>query len=333
MHQHRYRIRRCLGAGGMGIVYEAVDLRLKRLVAIKMARHTMRKADALQQLDHEAAAMARVAGPHGCAVYDVTDWDGRPCLIMEHLQGSTLQARIAAGPLTAAEGLAIARQLAAALSAVHHAGLVHCDVKPSNVFIAGRGVVKLIDFGLAEAWPAKADKTPARGSGATSILGTSNYIAPERILRQGVDCRTDLFSLGAVIYEMTAGRPPFTGDSPAEVLFNVLQATPARLDDRRSGRAAAVAPVVRKLLAKSPANRFPSAAAVEQALAAIGPRLASDAAVTVSHLSKPGGHHHERFDCEPAAVVRRPVAGQSLRLAAMGAAAAAGSRPRPHGYL
>jgi serine/threonine protein kinase len=265
----RYRIVGQLGVGGMGIVYLASDLRLDREVAVKVVRKD--RADgpgAFRQLEREAAAMVRANGPHVCSVYDLTEWDGRPCLVIERLVGDTLEARIASGRVETMELLDIAEQLAEALEAVHRVGLIHQDIKPSNVFVTTTGLIKLLDFGLAEACGVAPNDTAfGHRSARHSVLGTANYIAPERILRRPVDHRSDLFSLGAVIYEMTTGRQPFAGASSAEALFNVLDSTPPPIRTVTSGRPVAIGRLVRKLLEKSPERRYRSAAGVRRDLA------------------------------------------------------------------
>ena len=254
----------------MGIVYDAFDERLQRPVALKVGRHGAADSrDAFRQLEREAAAMARVSSPRVCAVYDLADYGGRPFLVMERLRGWTLRARMADGPIAALEVVDIAHQIAQALEAVHQAGLVHQDIKPSNVFVTDDGTIKLLDFGLAESCAAApADPAPGRLPIRTSVVGTTNYIAPERILRRPVDYRSDLFSLGAVIYEMATGKQPFAGASSAEALFNVLDKTPAPIRAQATG-GLPLDPLVRKLLAKKPQQRCASAAEVREELAAL----------------------------------------------------------------
>ena len=267
----RYRIVEPLGAGGMGIVYLAFDLRLQRDVALKVARKTAADGPGVfRQLEREAAAMVRATGPQVCSVYDLTEFDGRPCLVMERLVGCTLEALIAGGAMATLELLAIAEQLARGLDAVHRAGLIHLDIKPSNVFVTTTGQVKLLDFGLAEPRIAAAgDRASGLRAARESVRGTASYMAPERILRQPVDQRSDLFSLGAIVYEMATGRQPFAGASSAEALFNVLDSTPPAIRTGHIGPAGRDRPAVRRLLAKSPERRYVSAAAVRKDLVAM----------------------------------------------------------------
>ena len=262
----QYRIVGLLGAGGMGTVVEAIDMSRGRPVALKFAR--TRKGDttsAAQQLSHEAQAMTRAKSPHVCEVFGVTTCEGQPCLAMESLIGRVLQCRLVRGPIAIRAVVDLGLQVASALEQVHGAGLVHQDIKPANIFITSSGLIKLLDFGAAARFDAPPDARVKRPSGA-DVLGTTNYIAPERILRQPPDPRSDLFSLGAVMYEMVTGRQPFAGISPAEVLFNVLDVDPPSLRAFAPDCPAALDRIVRRLLAKRPERRFQSAAQLRRAL-------------------------------------------------------------------
>jgi eukaryotic-like serine/threonine-protein kinase len=265
----RFRIVGILGAGGMGVVYDAIDRQSGRRVAVKVLRRRDRRA-AQRELEREALAMALVSSSRTCRVFDVSTVAGYPCLAMERLVGETLQTRLSARRMATREVIETAAQIAAALAAVHRAGLVHFDLKPANVFLMSDGI-KLLDFGL----------TVAAGAGGGSmadsrtdepVLGTTNYIAPERILRRPADPRSDLFSLGALIYEMAAGRPPFAASSPAEVLFNVLEAEPPPIKNLTSAAATAVDRLARRLLAKNPAHRCRTAREVRRTLEAMRTR-------------------------------------------------------------
>ena len=218
----RYRIVGQLGAGGMGIVYQAIDMRLHRRVALKIVRKDRAEGPgAMRQLEREAAAMVRANDPRVCSVYDLTEWDGFPCLVMERLAGQTLQARMAAGRIETDELLDIAQQIAQALEAVHRVGLIHQDIKPANVFVTNTGLVKLLDFGLAEASDVSpSDRLSVHRTARHSVLGTTNYIAPERILRRPVDHRSD--SVLARSRGLRNGHRPaavcrdFTGGGPVQ---------------------------------------------------------------------------------------------------------------------
>jgi serine/threonine protein kinase len=269
--EERYQVLGLLGAGGMGFVYEAVDSTLHRRVALKFARDVTHRQRASQQLAREAAAMALPGDARVCAVYDLATTRGRTCLVMEHLVGCTLAARLDAGPLETSEVIDIAMQVALALESVHGVGLVHQDIKPANIFLTGTGLVKLLDFGLATVAGTASRSTAAEKKTRGGAMGTPNYIATERLLQRPADMRSDLFSLGVVIYEMATGRPPFAAAAPLQVLVNVLEANPAPIRTLAPKRPAALDQIVRKLLAREVDGRYRTAAEVRKALHRLAP--------------------------------------------------------------
>ena len=253
-----------IGAGGMGVVYTATDTWTHHTVALKVARPERgRRRESNTQLRHEAAALALVDDPHVCSIADLTSHRGRTCLVLERLVGESLQARLTRGRMSTLEVLDIGVQLALALRAIHAAGVVHQDIKPANIVITRAGVVKVIDFGIAVL-------TGAPSDGATSedalvrppVLGSPNYMSPDRLLRRPADPRSDLFSLGIVLYEMATGVPPFKADSPGETLSNVLDARPLPVLELVPDRPHALAKLVHRLLARHATDRYPSATAV-----------------------------------------------------------------------
>ena len=251
-----------IGAGGMGVVYAATDTWTHHTVALKVARPEHgRRRESNMQLRHEAAALALVDDPHVCSIADLTSHRGRTCLVLERLVGESLQARLTRGRMSTLEVLDIGVQLALALRAIHAAGVVHQDIKPTNIVITCAGVVKVIDFGIAALAGAPSD-------GATCaqvhppILGSPNYVSPERLLRRPADPRSDLFCLGIVLYEMATGVPPFKADSPGETLSNVLDARPLPVLELAPDRPHALARLVHRLLARHATDRYPSATAV-----------------------------------------------------------------------
>jgi serine/threonine-protein kinase len=185
---------------------------------------------------------------------------------MERLIGCTLQARLAVAPMGIETAIDVGVQIAAALETIHRAGLVHSDLKPANVFITDTGRIKILDFGLA--MPLDADEAGRHAGRRTDreVLGTASYISPERILRAPIDHRSDLFSFGAVLYEVAFGRSPFAGASPADTLFRVLESDPPPTAAARRTPAAAIDALARLLLDKNPARRCRSAADVRRAL-------------------------------------------------------------------
>lgn len=261
----RYTILGRLGEGGMGVVFEATDSKFHRPVALKFARCPASGLQASQRLAREAAAMALPHGSRTCSVYDLATCGGRPCLVMERLVGSTLEARLTEESLEASAVIRIAVQVTEALEAIHQVGLVHQDIKPANLFITTSGRVKVLDFGLATVFGDPSGGAATKRAGR-SVMGTPNYVAPERLLKRPADFRSDLFSLGVVIYEMATGWPPFAADSPAEVIFKVLEANPASLRALAPARPVGLERIVMKLLARDPDNRYWSAADVKKAL-------------------------------------------------------------------
>ena len=267
-----YRVIGKLGVGGMGVVYEAEDTRLSRRVALKFLPDDLASdPDAARRFQREAQTIALLNHPHICTIYDVDEHDGRGFIAMERLEGMNLKVYMAKKMLETAEVLDIALQITDALEAAHEKGVVHRDIKPGNIFVSEGGQVKVLDFGLARRF-----RTPETGEvtldGSTipgRPLGTANYMAPERILQMPLDPRSDLFSLGVVIYEMATGRLPFAGTSPSETVTNVLENDPAPLTKLSPQRPIALERIVNRLLAKPADERYQSAAHLRQDVATL----------------------------------------------------------------
>jgi serine/threonine protein kinase len=250
----------------MGVVYEAEDTRLGRRVALKVLTDKLAcNPGANRMLAREGETMARLDHPHICRVHEAGVENGRGFIVMERLEGMNLRARMARKSLETGEIVAVATQVAEALHAVHAAGIVHCDVKPGNIFLTSAGRVKLLDFGLATRLGRR-----VHGEAPGRPLGTANYMAPERIRQTGPDPRSDLFSLGVVMYEMATGRLPFAGDSPSETVTNVLTTNPIPARALSPTRPVALDRIVHKLLAKNADDRYASAAELKKALRGIG---------------------------------------------------------------
>ena len=267
-----YRITGKLGTGGMGVVYDADDLKLPRRVALKFLPDELADdQDAVRRFAREASTIALLSHANICTIYDVDTHEGRQFIAMERVDGVTLKTVLAREDLELPRLLDIAKQITAALGAAHAKGIVHRDIKPANIMIGPAGQVKVLDFGLARRF-----KMPDTGEimtyGSTipgRPLGTANYMAPERILQMPLDPRSDLFSLGVILYEMATGRLPFAGASPSDTVTNVLDRDPEALTTLAPDRPAALEHVVTRLLAKRAADRYQSAEHLADALGRI----------------------------------------------------------------
>ncbi len=265
-----YKVVSLLGAGGMGEVYRAVDSRLNRTVAIKrLPSHLSLRPDLRKRFEREARTISNLNHPHICTLYDIGQQDGFDFLVMEYLDGQTLAERLKTGSLSLAQVLQYSAQISDALAQAHRQGVVHRDLKPGNIMLTARGA-KLLDFGLAklEAEPQAPGLTStvalaAEGKSLTAegiILGTLEYMAPEQLEGREVDARTDIFSLGTVIYEMATGRKAFTGGSKASVIVAILTTQPPPVTSFQPLTPPELEHVVQRCLRKEPAERWQSAA-------------------------------------------------------------------------
>jgi Tol biopolymer transport system component len=267
-----YRISGLLASGGMGDVYRATDVRLDRKVAIKvLTRASEGDPDRRERLLQEARLTAQLDHPNVVRLYDVGISSDRPYLVTELLEGETLRTRLGRGALTIAEVVAIAADIARGLVAAHGAQLVHRDLKPENIFLTRSGVAKVLDFGIAKL------KQDATGSNIQEtmtgvLLGTAGYLAPEQIRGQPVDARTDLFTLGTIVFEMLHGRRAFAREHTIDTLHAIVHEPPTEPAGARSDVPAALQTIVARLLEKAPADRFQSAGEVLNALDGIDTR-------------------------------------------------------------
>jgi len=247
-----YRILEKLGAGGMGVVYKAEDTKLGRPVALKfLPPELTRDKNAKARFIHEARAASALQHNNICAIHEIDEApEGQLFICMDCYQGETLKEKIARGPLAVEEAVDIASQVAAGLSKAHEAGMVHRDIKPANIMVTTDGVVKLLDFGLAKL----AGQTKMTKTGTT--VGTVSYMSPEQAKGEEVDARSDIFSLGAVLYEMLTGAVPFPGDHEAAVLYGIIHGEPKPVTDLRSGVPPEIERIIDSCLAKIASERY-----------------------------------------------------------------------------
>jgi len=262
-----------IGAGGMGEVYRARDTRLGRDVALKVLPAEMASSpERLERFQREARVVAALNHPHIVTIHSVEESGGVHFLTMELVEGRSLDLLIAEGPLPVARLIEIATALADALAAAHERGIIHRDLKPANVMVGSGGRVKVLDFGLAKVEPAGGaapDSTELPTEMKTQegvVMGTVPYMSPEQVQGRAVDLRTDIFSLGIILYEMATGQRPFQGHSSAELVSSILRDTPRPLTELRADCPEGLARVIQRCLEKSPADRFPSAGEVRYGL-------------------------------------------------------------------
>ncbi len=269
-----YEIQAPIGAGGMGEVYRARDTRLERTVAIKvLPAHLSSNPDLRQRFEREARTISSLNHPHICTLHDIGHQDGTDYLVMEHLEGETLAQRLQKGSLPTEQLLRYAIQITDALDKAHRQGVTHRDLKPANVMLT-KGGCKLLDFGLAKFRRVDPMIAASTGGGTTesgtpaadkkltvegTILGTFQYMAPEQLEGKEADARTDIFSLGAVLYEMATGRPAFQGRSRASLIAAILEHEPEPMTDLQPMAPPALARVVETCLAKDPDERWQTA--------------------------------------------------------------------------
>ncbi len=283
----KYRLQRQLGAGGMGAVYLARDLDLDREVAIKFI-NTERATDetARRRLIHEARAAASLDHPNICAVHDViVEPDGHAFIVMQYVEGETLSTKLQHGPLEPRQAFLITADVAAALAAAHKRGILHRDVKPQNIIITPAGKAKLLDFGIARLEEVvSADQRATTVTSLTDeghVAGTPAYMSPEQMQLQPLDGRTDLFSLGAVLFECLTGRRAFEGRSDAELYSQILHEQPPAVSSARAGLSEIEDELCRRMLAKHPDDRFRSADELLGALRMLVPDTAHSSSASL----------------------------------------------------
>ena len=268
-----YKIIEKLGAGGQGEVYLAEDSRLDRKVALKiLPQHLSDRADLRERFEREARAVSSLNHPHICTLYDIGEQDGIHYLVMEHLEGETLAAKLEKGALPLEQTLQYAIQIADALDKAHRQGVVHRDLKPGNIMLVKSGA-KLLDFGLAKLQatetPTNLSSLPTEQASLTAegtILGTLQYMAPEQLEGKEADSRTDIFAFGAVVYEMVTGKKAFEGSSQASLIAAIMERDPRPMSELQPMTPSVLDWVVKRCLAKEPEERWQSAGDVKAGL-------------------------------------------------------------------
>ncbi len=271
-----YEILGAIGAGGMGEVYRARDTKLHRDVAIKILPAAL-AADpaACTRFEREAQAVAALSHPNILGIFDVGIEHEVPFAVMELLDGATLREQLHDGAVGPRKALEYAQQMAAGLGAAHARGITHRDLKPENIFVTRDGQIKILDFGLAKIGPSVAASGPSMLAtspaltGVGTIVGTVGYMSPEQVRGRDVDHRSDIFSFGAILYELLAGHRAFTGDSAVETMNAILKDDPPELTGANAALPPALDRIVRRCLEKNPEERFQSARDVAFALDAV----------------------------------------------------------------
>ena len=321
-----YKIISRLGAGGMGIVYEAEDTRLGRKVAIKfLPEEANADAEAIQRFLREARVISNLNHPFICTLYDIGSQGGKQFMVMELLDGQSLKDRIARGALPLEELLELGAQMADALDAAHAQGVVHRDIKPANLFVTRRGLLKVLDFGVAKLGEAgrSSDGPTATMGGADQLttmgttIGTVSYMSPEQARGQEIDARSDLFSAGVVLYEMTSGQLPFQGPTVATIFESLLTKAPTPPSELKAGIPAELDHIILKALEKDRAVRYQGAAEMRADLRRLK-RAADSGNATVAAAVGRGGSSDPPAAAQPG--WRKPVFIGAPLLMALGVA-------------
>lgn len=304
----RYRIDRILGEGGAGCVYHATHVDLKRAVAIKVVRPGKETAHSVERMRREARAVAKLRGPH---VVRLLDYGDDPTLgryiVMEYVEGCTLREQLERGPFAPERAVSLAIQACEALGEAHSHGIVHRDIKPANLMLGraadGREILKVADFGIA-----KAESHSVSLTESATLLGSPKYMSPEQIREaRNVDARSDLWSLGVVLYEMVSGRLPFEAFTASGLLARIAADPPAPLRERLPGVSPELESVVMACLEKDPARRIASAEALAERLRALSSESLRISAAPSPDVPKPGSTTVEPVSSDLSSKPERPV--------------------------
>ncbi len=321
-----YEVLSTLGKGGMGEVYLAEDSRLGRQVALKfLSTSFMNDPDRLRRFEQEARSASALNQPSILTIHEIGETDGRRFIATEYIEGETLRQRLVSGPLTLAEGVGVAEQVASALEVAHAAGIIHRDIKPENIMLRRDGLVKVLDFGLAKLTEQKAvtaeDSTRAFvETSAGMVMGTVAYMSPEQARGLQVDARTDIWSLGVVLYEMISGNAPFSGPSTSDVLVAVLERDPPSLSMAVPGIPETVDFVVMKALTKERSERYQTSRELLTDLRRVSHRLSAAAELEppgLRRLSQPAVASRATTADTPVTVSSRPKLRRPLVLVAL----------------
>src|SRR5437660_1166925 len=280
----RYEIRAKIGEGGMGEVYRARDTQLGRDVAVKVLPSSYSVDEhRLSRFEQEASAASALNHPNILIVHDIGSHDGSPYVVSELLEGETLRKRISGAALAQRRAIGYALEIANGLAAANEKGIVHRDLKPDNIFITKDARMKILDFGIAKLTQAEGSQSqtdiPTRrvDTGPGIVMGTVGYMSPEQVRGKGVDHRSDIFSFGAILYEMLSGHRAFQGESAADTMSAILKEDPPDLSDTNQNISSALERLVNRCLEKNPEARFHSASDLAFALEAIsGSSVASN---------------------------------------------------------
>ena len=308
-----YKVLRQLGSGGMGVVYEAEDIRLGRRVALKfLPEKLVCDERALRRFEREARAASSLNHPNICTIYEVEEHDHQPVIVMELLEGMSLKQRIQQGPIATDELLDFGIQTSDALAAAHAKGIIHRDIKPGNMLIVGHGRIKILDFGLAKVCGPRvvADQSEEESLTLDGVIpGTTSYMSPEQVRGEEIDARSDLFSLGVVLYEMATGQKPFVGKNRVLLMDAILNAKPTPVTKVNSSVPAALETIIARTLEKKREKRFQHAADICSDLKRLkgetekAPTAVANAAPVMPN-SRPAGNIFTRYLARELAAIR-----------------------------